>query len=133
MLISLAAATAAHAAEDQVTSGSIRASRSGARGNVAVKYPVEKKKEKRALNENQVKMHKDALERHLTKKTAGKNASVKEDKKTEASERELSGSNYKAKTGFTKLMWQDDGYRAGGRVFGRSDDKPGWSDDDWGE
>lgn len=132
VLISLAAATAVNAAEETATSGSIRASRSSARGDVNVQYPVEKKKEKRVLNDKQRKMHKDAYDRHLTKKTGKSDAVPKEENNQE---RELSGGNYKAKSGFSKLMWQDDGYRAGGRIFGRNDDKPGWFDDDdgrWG-
>ena len=133
VLLSLTAAVAVHSVEDAATSGSIRASRTAARGDSAVKYPVEKKKEKRVLNENQLKMHNDAYERHLSKKKAAQSESSTKENEAEQGERELS---YKAKTGFSKLMWQDDGYRAGGRISSRpNNDKPGWMDDDdnrWG-
>lgn len=135
VLISLAAASVAHAAEGTAESGSIRASRSSARGDVKVQFPVKKQNKKRVLNESQRKMHHDAYERHLTKKSAKSDAADEAMKETTNEERELSGGNYKAKSGFSKLMWQDDGYRAGGRVFGRNEDKPGWFDDDddkWG-
>jgi hypothetical protein len=142
VLLALAAATAVQSAEDAVSSGSIRASRKSARGETPVQYPVEKKKERKVLSEKQLKMHSDAIDRHLSKKNAAKSeATTKDEAKSEADtatdERELtSNPNFKAKTGLSKLMYQDDAYRAGGRLYGRFDDdawRAGgrtWLDDD---
>jgi len=133
-VILLAAASSAQSAEDASTVGSIRASRTAARGETPVQYPVEKKKERRILDEKQLKIHNDVYDRHLMKKNARKSDVKTSDKATETGKRELT---YKAKSGFSKLMYQDDNaWRAGGRTYGRDNDSPVWADDDdddkWG-
>ena len=112
ILFTLAAASAVHSEEDAVTAnGSIRATRKATRGDVSVEFPVEKKREKRAFTMEHVKMHHDAYERQLTRKNnrsdedSGKPDAKKD---VEQEERQL---GYKAKSGLSKLMWQDDGYR----------------------
>ena len=125
VILTLAVASVGRAAEDTATSGTIRASRKASNGNLDVRYPVEKKKERNLLSENQRKMHEDAFERHLTNKNAPGNdaADTVEKKDTKTAERKL----FKSKTGLSKLMY-DDGYnaiRTGGSVSPQ-----GWLDDD---
>ncbi|KAL7522210.1 hypothetical protein ACHAWX_006918 [Stephanocyclus meneghinianus] len=144
VILTLAVASIGRAAEDAATSGTIRASRKATNGDVDVRYPVEKKKERKALSENQRKMHEDAFERHLSNKNAPENdvADTVDNKNTKTAERKL----FKSKTNLSKLMY-DDGYSAlktGGGVTPQrwldDDDRAGWGgagmrDDDrsmWG-
>lgn len=130
VILTLAVASIGRAAEDAATSGTIRASRKATNGDVDVRYPVDKKKERKALSENQRKMHEDALERHLSNKNAPENdVADTTDKNTNTAERKL----LKSKTGLSKLMY-DDGYSA--LKTGGSGTPQRWIDDDdmagWG-
>lgn len=134
ILFTLAAASAVHSEEDAVTAnGSIRATRKATRSDVSVEFPVEKKREKRAFTMEHVKMHHDAYERQLTRKNnRSDEASGKPDvkKDVEQEEREL---GYKAKSGLSKLMLQDDGYRRpinGGNRPLQGNNRPLYDDDD---